>query len=291
MSAPLTVLVTGATGGQGGAVTQALLAKGHDVRAYVRNSESIAAQRLLEQGVKLEQGDMNDSLAVINALDGVDLFFLMGTPYENGPEEETRQGIELANAASVAGVGHLIYSSVASADQETGIPHFDSKYKVEQHLQTLDIPWSISAPVYFMDNALAPWSLDALKAGKIALAMPADRPLQQISAKNIGEFVASLAGRRDSVFGQRFDIAGDVLTGMQMAAALSAGTGGNITVESFSVSVLKDQDADMGAMYGWFDDVGYNVDLKQLHEQFSDVPWENYEVWSKRQDWSFLKDQ
>ncbi len=290
MSEPLTVLVTGATGGQGGAVTQALLAHGHDVRAYVRNADSASAQRLLEQGVKLEQGDMNDSLAVISALEGVDLFFLMGTPYEKGPEEETRQGIALANAANVAGVGHLIYSSVASANQETGVPHFDSKYKVEQHLQTLDIPWSISAPVYFMDNALAPWALDALKAGKIAMAMPADRPLQQISAKNIGEFVASLAGRRESVFGRRFDIAGDVLTGIQMAAALSAGAGEDISVDSFPVSILKDQDADMGAMYGWFDDVGYNVDLSQLHEQFSDVTWESYEAWTKRQDWGFLKD-
>ena len=87
--------------------------------------------------------------------------FLMGNSYEAGTEEETRQGIIAAEAAKSAGVGHLIYSSVADANKKTGIPHFESKYLVEKHVAGLGIPYTISAPVAFMENIVAPWSIGA----------------------------------------------------------------------------------------------------------------------------------
>jgi uncharacterized protein YbjT (DUF2867 family) len=105
--------------------------------------------------------------------------FLMGNSYEAGAEEETRQAIIAAEAAKAAGVGHLIYSSVADANKKTGIPHFESKYLVEKHVAGLGIPYTISAPVAFMENIVAPWSIGALRQGTHAFAMP---PRQQRSA-------------------------------------------------------------------------------------------------------------
>lgn len=289
MTASLTVLVTGATGNQGGAVTQALLSAGHNVRALVRNADSLAAKKLADQGVKIALGDFDDANSLATAMQGIDSFYLMGSPLEAGVEGETKQGIALANAVKAANVGHLVYSSVANADLDTGIPHFDSKYKVEQHIKALDIPYTISAPVFFMDNVLAPWSLDALKAGKIALAMLGDRVLQQISVKNIGDFVASMMSRRTSVFGRRFDIAGDELTGEESAAILSKTSGQKIRFESLPVSVLKEQSEDMALMFEWFDRVGYSVDMKKLYSEFSDISWQSYTQWAKKQNWQFLE--
>ena len=96
---------------------------------------------------------------------------------------------------------------------ETGIPHFESKYAVEQHLAASDVPYTISAPVAFMENVVAPWAIGSLIEGRIALALPATRKLQQVAVADIGAFVASLVERRDTVFGRRIEIAGDELSG------------------------------------------------------------------------------
>lgn len=288
MDKQLMVLVTGATGNQGGAVAYALLDRGHKVRALTRNTGSPSSKKLAALGAELIQANLGDVESLLSVLQGVDTFYLMGSPFEIGVEGETQQGIALANAARAANVGHLVYGSVASADLNTDIPHFDSKYKVEQHIKSLGIPYTISAPVYFMDNMIAPWSIDSLKQGKIIQAMPAERVLQQVSVKNIGEFVASIINRRETVFGQRYDFAGDELTGEECAKILSKKTGRTMSFESFSASALKEQDADMGAMFEWFDRIGYNVDIVGLHLEFSDVNWQKYPEWVELQDWSFL---
>jgi uncharacterized protein YbjT (DUF2867 family) len=166
------VLVTGATGQQGGAVARALLSRGHRVKALTRKPESDAARQLASAGADVLAGDLGNAASVLEAAGDVDTMFLMGNSYEAGTEEETRQGIIAADAAKAAGVGHLIYSSVADANKKTGIPHFDSKYLVERHVAGLGIPYTISAPVAFMENTVAPWSIGGLRQGMHAFAMP-----------------------------------------------------------------------------------------------------------------------
>ncbi len=290
MTTQLTVLVSGATGNQGGAVVQALLESSHKVRALTRNPDSPRARQLAEQGVELIRGNFDDAESLGSALQGIDSFYLMGSPQEVGVEGETKQGIELANAAKTANVGHLVYGSVANADLDTGIPHFESKFRVEQHITSLGIPFSISAPVYFMDNVIAPWSIEGLKSGRIAQAMPADRSLQQVSVRNIGEFVASLINRRESVFGERFDFAGDELSGEETAEILTRISGHEVSYETLPISAVKEQSDDMAAMFAWFDRLGYNVNLPELHQLFSDVKWQSYLQWVEAQDWGFLKE-
>src|SRR6266446_4888892 len=162
------VLVTGATGKQGGAVVEVLVTRGHQVRALTRNAASPAAKRLREQGVEIAVGDFTDHDALVRAARGVDAVYAMSTPYEQGAETETAQGLTITDAAQAAGVAHLIYSSVASANRATGIPHFDSKYAVEQHLQASRVPSTIVAPVSFMENVWQPWSLAGVYGGERA---------------------------------------------------------------------------------------------------------------------------
>src|SRR5437867_10645392 len=124
------VLVTGATGKQGGAVVEALLTQGHQVRALTRNSASPAAKRLRQQGVEIAVGDFTDHDSLVRAARGVDAVYAMSTPYKQGAEQEIAQGIAITDAAKAAGIGHIVYSSVASANRATGISHFDGEYAV-----------------------------------------------------------------------------------------------------------------------------------------------------------------
>ena len=166
------VLVTGATGKQGGAVVEVLLSRGHQVRALTRNSASPAANRLREQGVEIAVGDFTDHDSLVRATRGADAVYAMSTPYERGAEEEIAQGIAITDAAKAVGVAHFIYSSVASANRATGIRHFDGKYAVEKHLQASGVPYTIVAPVFFMENLLQPWTLPSLRQGKLTMAPP-----------------------------------------------------------------------------------------------------------------------
>ena len=198
---------------------------GHRVKAMTRKPDSDAARQLMSAGADLLTGDLGEAASVLKAASGVGTMFLMGNSCEAGTEEETRQGIIAAEAAKSAGVGHLIYSSVADANKKTGIPHFESKYLVEKHVAGLGIPYTISAPVAFMENIVAPWSIGALRQGTYAFAMPPKHVLQLVALADIGAFVAALVERREQVFGNRFDFAGDELSGEEQAKILSHAIG------------------------------------------------------------------
>jgi uncharacterized protein YbjT (DUF2867 family) len=282
------VLVTGATGKQGGAVVDALLTRGHQVRALTRNPATPAANRLREQGVEIAVGDFSDHDSLVRAARGADAVYAMSTPYEQGAEKETAQGITITDAAKAAGVAHFIYSSVASANRTTGISHFDGKHAVEKHLQASGVPYTVVAPVFFMENLVQPWTLPSLRQGKLAMAMPGSRSLQQIAVADIGAFVAAVIERRDTAFGRRFDVAGDELTGDEAAAILSKVTGRKVHYEGFPPDVLRAQSEDMAVMFEWFDSTGYTADIKGLRRDFPEVKWHTFEQWARQQDWSVL---
>jgi len=288
MTIKRTVLVIGSTGQQGGAVVRALLPKGHQVLAFTRNSESPSAKKLAEQGVDVIQGDMSDSASLVKAMTGIDTVFAMTTPFEVGIEGEIKQGIAIADAVKEAGVGHLIFSSVGSADRTTGISHFDSKYEVEKHIVSLGVPYTLSAPVYFMDNILAAWTIPSLKEGKLTLAMPANRALQQVSVKDIGTFGATMVERREEVFGKRIDIAGDELIGEETAAILSKASGRQIVFEGFDPEYLRKDSEDMFSMFKWFDQVGFSANIDELRRDYPQVGWQRLEEWANEQDWSVV---
>jgi uncharacterized protein YbjT (DUF2867 family) len=289
MTTKRSVLVTGATGQQGGAVARALLSRGHGVIALTRKPDSDAARQLKSEGAKVVVGDLGDATSILRAAGDVDTMFLMGNSYEAGIEEEIRQGIIAADAAKAADVGHLIYSSVADANKKTGIPHFESKYIIEKHVAGLGIPYTISAPVAFMENTVAPWSLGALARGSHAMAMPPKRVLQLVTLADIGAFVAALAERREQVFGMRFDIAGDELSGEKQAEILSRVIGRPINYQQIPIAAMRQQSEDAALMFEWFERVGYDVDIAALQRDFPEMHWHNFTDWASGFDWSVLK--
>ena len=285
MKSTLTVVVTGATGKQGGAVAHGLLERGHQVRAVTRHPDSTKATALANAGATLVTASLDDTATLTKALQGATSFFAVTTPAE-GTDTEIRQGLSAADAAKAAGV-HLVFSSVGSADDNTGIPHFDSKYAVERHIASIGVPATVLAPVYFMENLY--FAAEQLPKGIYAAALPPGRALAQIAVADIGAVAVRVLEGGSRFAGRRIEIAGDELTGNDVVGILSRITGSPFTYQQIPLDVIRQHmGEDAARMYEWFDRVGYSVDRAALRREFPDVAFHDFESWAKTQDWKAL---
>src|SRR5580692_5861982 len=235
MAQELTVVVTGSTGKQGGAVARGLLARGHMVRAVTREPNSSQAKSLANAGATLVAASLEDTAAITKALEGATSLFAMTIP-SGGGAAETRQGFAAAEAAKAAGV-HLVFTSVGSANRQTGIPHFDSKYEVEKHIAKLGGRATILAPVYFMENLY--FAKEQLAKGVYPAALPPERALAQVAVADIGAVAVRVLEDAGRFTGKRFDLAGDELTGNDAMSILSRVTGRNFTYYQVPLDVAR----------------------------------------------------
>ncbi|MBT0769443.1 NmrA/HSCARG family protein [Kineosporia sp. J2-2] len=249
-----TVAVIGATGQQGGAVARHLLARGAAVRALVRDPGSERAVRVRNQGASVVRADLADPASLVSALRGADTLFAMTTFAEDGPAGEVRQGRAIGDAAREAGVSHVVYSSVGGADRATGIPHFESKWAIEEHLREAGLNLTVIRPVFFMDNlrgAARPEPGGDERVFRFPLAPGV--PLQMISVEDIGAIGATAVLLPDSIPGGQLEIAADQLTPEQIAEAFSERTGQKTRFEAVDIAGITDDD--QRAMFEWFTQV------------------------------------
>src|SRR5712672_3597143 len=285
MSQELTVVITGSTGKQGGAVARGLLNRGHKVRAVTRDINSSQAKSLASAGATLVAASLEDTAAIIKALEGATSLFAMTTPF-GGTEAEIRQGVATADAAKAAGV-HLVFTSVGSANRQTGVPHFDSKYEVEKHIATVGVRATVLAPVAFMENLY--FIKDQLTKGIYAAALPPTRELAQVAVTDIGAVAVRVLEDAGRFTGKRFDLGGDELTGNDVVAILSRVTGRPFTYFQVPLDLIRQRmGEDAAKMSEWFDRVGYTIDRAALRREFPDVAFHDFESWAKAQDWKAL---
>jgi uncharacterized protein YbjT (DUF2867 family) len=285
MTQELTVVVTGATGKQGGTVARGLLERGHKVRAVTRDPNSKQAKLLANAGAELVAGSLEDAAGIKRALEGATCLFAVTTPFE-GTDAEIRQGITAADVAKAAGV-HLVFTSVGSANRQTGVPHFDSKFEVEKHITKVGVRATILAPVAFMENLY--FIKEQLAKGIYASALPPTRALAQVAVPDIGAVAVRVLEDSARFTGNRFDLAGDELTGNEIMNILSRITGRNFTYAQVPLDVVRQRmGEDAVQMYQWFDRVGFSVDRVALRREFPDIAFQDFQSWAKRQDWSAL---
>jgi uncharacterized protein YbjT (DUF2867 family) len=284
------IRVSGATGQQGGAVARNLLERGFAVRALTRDTEKAAARELADLGAEVVSGDLEDRASIERVLAGVYGLFSVQQFMEAGAEGEVRQGVLLADAAKASGVEHLVYSSVGSAHRDTGIPHFDSKFEVEEHVRASGVPYTVVRPVFFMQN----WEFmrEPILGGAFVQPLDPEKPLQMIDVWDIGVFAAMAFDDPGTWIGREVDIAGDELTMPEMAGTFSRVIGRN--VEYVQVP-WKDFEERMGeeytVMYRWFNDRGYEANIAALRDEYPGLfsfeqylrahGWENAEVASE----------
>src|SRR5712671_6733166 len=285
MAQELTVVATGSTGQQGGAVARSLLERGHKVRAVTRDPNSSQAKSLAKAGATLVAASLEDTAAITKALEGATSLFAMTTP-SGGTDAETRQGVAAADAAKAAGV-HLVFTSVGSANRQTGVPHFDSKYEVEKHIAKVGVRATILAPVAFMENLY--FTKEQLAKGTYAAGLPPTRALAQVAVPDIGAVAVRLLEDAGRFTGKRFDLASDELTGNDALAILSRVTGRPFSYYQVPLDVIRQRMGDDAVrMYEWFDRVGFAVDRTALLREFPDVAFHDFESWAKMQDWNAL---
>lgn len=261
---PPTIAVIGATGLQGGATARALLRGGRAVRALTRRPDSAAANELRRLGAEVAYADFADPSSLEPALAGTTGLFAVTTPFETDVDAEVRHGIAMLNAAAAGSIEHIVFTSAANADRVTSIPHFDSKYRIEQHLATLDLHWTVIAPAAFMDQYAEEWTLQALRTGLFGRPMPAERPLALIAVADIGAFAALVLTRPDEFVGRRIDIASDERTGYEIAAILGRACGREVTYQEFPIEYAEAHSPEVAAMFRYFATVGLDVDVAEL---------------------------
>jgi uncharacterized protein YbjT (DUF2867 family) len=263
-----------------------LLERGHEVRAVTRDTDSAKARELANAGVLLVRASLEDTAALTKALEEATSLFAMTTPFGGGTQGETRQGISAADAAKAAGV-HLVFTSVGSANRQTGIPHFDSKYEVEKHIADIGVRATILAPVYFMENLH--YGKEQLAKGIYAAPLPPTRRLAQVAVADIGAVAVRLLEDPARFAGKRFDLAGDELTSNDVIAVLSRVTRRPFTYFQVPLDVFRQRmGEDQAKMAEWFDRVGFTADRAALRREFPDVAFHDFESWAKAQDWNTL---
>jgi uncharacterized protein YbjT (DUF2867 family) len=282
-----TVLVTGATGNQGGAVARELLSDGgYRVRAMTRKPDSEKARALKNRGAEVVPGDLNDEASLRKAMDGAWGVFAVQNTWEAGVEGEEEQGHRQARLARDAGVQHYVYTSVGSADRKTGIPHFENKSRIEDTVRSLGFPSHvILRPVFFMENFLSPWFKPAIDQGQLAIAVKPDTRLQMIAVDDIGKYGRWAFDQHEKLKGREIDIAGDEQTMPETARLFSQVTGHSIEFAPPPIEAVRQGSADYAAMLEWFDRVGYDADIA-ANSRESGIRPTKLEEWAPRQNWS-----
>jgi uncharacterized protein YbjT (DUF2867 family) len=260
------ILVTGATGQQGGAVYRHLQRKGFKLRALVRDSNSERARALMGHGQEVFQGDLEDGESLARALDGVHGVYSV-QPFTDDAPTEIKQGVALIEAANREGVSHFVYSSVVGADEQTGIAHFESKGKIEEHLRSSGLNYTIFRPVFFMEN----WQTmmgEPIEQGVIPLPLSPTTRLQMVAVDDIGTFVALAFEHSGKWKGRTFSVAGDELSMQEIALALSRILTREVRYVQTPWEEFERQGGqELAVMYRWFESKGYHVDLDAVRRE------------------------
>lgn len=254
-----TILITGATGKQGGSTLRHLQGKGFTLRAMTRKPDSDAGKALAKSGVEVVGCDLNDAAALARTLEGVWGVFAVQNTWEAGVAGEEEQGKRIAKLAREKGVQHYVYTSVGSAHKKTGIPHFDNKFRVEEVVRSLGFPSHvILRPVFFMENLVSPWFLNG---DKLMTAMKPETRLQMIAVEDIGAYGALAFTKAAELNRQEIDLAGDARSMPETASVLSEALGRKITFQPIPIAAVRQNSEDFALMLEWFDRTGYSADI------------------------------
>lgn len=232
-----TIFVTGATGNQGGAVARSLINNGFRVKALTRNPDSTSALNLKKINAELIKGDLNDPDTYRNHLKGIDGIFSVQT-FENGIEREIRQGIGLADIAREYSVNHFLYSSTLGANLNTGIPHWESKFKIENHVKN-NLPYTIIRPASLFENFLIPDVRNRIKKGKLVSPVYKHVVQQFVSSNDIGEMSANIFKNPTKYFGQTLSLVAEEADMMKISSIFTEVLGKEIKYQKLPMLITR----------------------------------------------------
>jgi uncharacterized protein YbjT (DUF2867 family) len=204
------IVITGATGRQGSAVTRSLLEDGWHVRALTRTPDSPKAQALSTLGAEIIQGNIDDRQSLKSAFEGVYGVYSVQNPMISGLDGEIRQGKLVVDVAKEKNVQHLVYGS-AGVGSPTGIGSWDSKLQIEAYMQTLGIPLTVLRPMAFMELMTDKTYYPAASTWHIMpKLMGENRPVGWMSTADLGVITAKVFAAPQQFTGQAIKLTSDV---------------------------------------------------------------------------------
>lgn len=276
------ILVTGATGSQGGAVARELLKRGYKVRGLTRNPDSERADAMSRLGAVMVKGNFDDPASLAAAMDGAYGVFAVTDYWEHGYDGEVAHGRQLIDAAKAAGIGHFVFTSVESADIYTGVAHFESKGEIEAYLRESGINYSVVRPVEFMDNVQ--YMRADILSGVYFDPREPGKSHQWIAVSDIGFFVGEAFDNPEQWYGRELDIAGDQLTIAEFVDDLSRAAGLDVHHQQITWSAYEEQAGeDLTRMVRWFDEKGYGADVEALRQEYPNLL--TYREYLQALDW------
>jgi uncharacterized protein YbjT (DUF2867 family) len=245
MSEKKVIAVVGATGAQGGGLARAILDDpegGFAVRALTRNPGSEKASALAATGAEVVEADLDDEASLVRALEGAHGAFFVTNFWEHfSPEKEYAQAGNLARAARKAGVRHVIWSTLEDTRRwvpldddrmptlmgSYKVPHFDAKGAADDLFRQEGVPTTFLLTSFYWDNFIHFGSGPAKGPdGRWALTMPmGDGRLPGIAVEDIGRCAYGIFRRGEELIGETVAVAGEHLTGAEMAEGLSRALG------------------------------------------------------------------
>ena len=263
------VLVVGATGKQGGAVANHLLSGEYgefDVHALTRSPESERARTLADRGATIVSGDLQNKNSCREAVEDVDAVYCM-THFVAGYDSEVEQGTNMAEVAADGGIDQFVFSSVGGAERDTGVPHFESKWEVEQRIHDLNLPATIVRPVFFMQNF--EMQRETIADGTIMFPFAEGNPVQMVDVDNIGAFVATALADSDRYIGEAVELAGDERTLEAVAEVFSAPLRTDVETQHIPMDAARERmGEDQALMFEWISEYGYEADIDDLDREY-----------------------
>lgn len=280
MAGRMTILVTGATGLQGGAVARTLLSRGETVRVLTRFPQK--AQELAALGAEVVRGDFEERDSLQKACRGADAVFLVATHIEKGVKAEVAHAESVISVCRRLGNPHIVYSSVCGADRKTGIPHFESKMRIEKFLKDSGRVYTILRPVWFMQNFESQWLFPFVQKGVLSTPILRRRKLQMLDVRDIGEFASAALLRTKEFAGKEIDLAGDEMTMEDIALNLSEALGHEVRYKQIPEDKAAEAvGRDMSLMYRWFNTEGPGVDIEALRKRYG-IPLTTFKEYLRR---------
>ncbi len=276
------IAVVGATGAQGGGLVQAILQDAHGdfaARAITRNVDSPKAGALAERGAQVVAADLDDEASLVRALAGAHGAYFVTNFWEHfSPDKEQAQARNLAAAAKHAGVRHVIWSTLedtrrwvplSDARMPTllgrfKVPHFDAKGEADAYFRDAGVPTTFLLTSFYWDN-LIHFGMGPKPGpdGRLAFTLPmGDKKLAGIAAEDIGKCAYGIFRKGAGTIGQTIGIAGEHLTGAQMASALSKALGREVVYHAVSAAQYR------GFGFPGAEDLG---NMFQFYDEFEDV--------------------
>lgn len=201
------IFITGITGNQGSALAKYLLGQDYNLMGLTRSANSKKAKQWEAKGVNIIEGNLDEPDSFRDHLENADTVFLVQTLQRK--EQEIKQGKQFIDLIGPRSKTHLVYSSVLGADLNTGIPHFESKFELENHIKSRNLEHTILRPASFYENYLFPQVANGIKRGKFVSPLKKTISQQLIGVDDIGKIAAKVIANRDKYKNQELSIATD----------------------------------------------------------------------------------